>query len=225
VPRFPFFKVDTPIHLSQLTPNASRDDYQLNLGQNLTTIHTEKYQIKISPLLLALHELSTFLNCASTHILPWDAAYPDRVYEVEYQILLALFDDCVVAEFDEKIMIGIVLLHSGLLFIYTNLRETPVGGVIRDRLLLRLRAALASIDLPSCSKSFLAEILWVLFLGACASTGSMQAHFLDEIRKTCLNGQIQSWLEIRQLFLRAPALVNGCLTKCMDLWSIIERVA
>ncbi len=127
-PRLPFSQVDRLASLSSFTPAASRDAYLLNPSEDLVSISTVRYRITIWQLLQSLHELSTFLNLLPSRTLPWDAAYPDRVYEVEYRILVSLFGDEVLADSDDKIRIANILLSSGLLFIYSNLRETPVGA-------------------------------------------------------------------------------------------------
>lgn len=223
-PRFPFQRFENAPHLSEFTPTASQSHYYIRFNQHLANITTVKHRIKISQILLSLHELSTFLNMTNVHELPWDAAYPDRVYEVEYYILVSLFDDRVVADLDDEVKIGSILLHSGLLYIYTNLRQTPVGGVIRRRLLSRLKIALDNVEVSSLTKLFPAEMLWVLFLGAFTATGADHiVYFTEKIRSVCFVNEIRTWLEIGELFDSVPALESRCLAKCMDLWRDITE--
>ena len=187
-------------------------------------IATTKHLIGISSLLLSLHQLSIFLNLANLQSLPWEAAYPDRVYAVEYQFLRALFDDHIIAITKEQLEIGRILFHGGLLFIYTNLRETPVGGAIRLRLLARLQAALEGADLFRLSPFFLAELVWVLLLGATASTGPGRVLFLDKLKSICVGYSIHDWSGISKLLDTVPALEAQRLRSCIELWRGTEFV-
>ncbi|VUC22147.1 unnamed protein product [Clonostachys rosea] len=217
-PYFPAYNTEKPFQLWQFTSDYDRDEYQLALNKELTTMTTRKHQIKISALLLSLHELSTFLNLIGNRPLPWDAYYPDRVYEVEYCILLSQFDDTLVADTDAAAGIGQLLLHAAILFIYTNLRETPVGGRIRRKLLSRLTGALDCIDLPFHSKTFSAEIIWALLIGAVAATDQTQAELLDAARGICAESGIYTWMEVTEQLKTMPSLVESCMIKCMNLW-------
>lgn len=219
-PRFPFYQTDVTLHLSVYTPTVSADIYQLDLNEGLADIATARHHISIAQLMLSLHQLSTFLNVSHPRRLPWEAAYPDRLYEVEYHLLNALFDDQIVATTEEQLCIGQLLLHAGLLFIYTNLRETPVGGAIRCRLLTRLKAALAGITLPA--PIFMAEMLWVFLLGASACIGSDRAYFVEQLRHLTATCNVASWSDARRLLERVPSFQVHRLGLCMDLWADIE---
>lgn len=217
-PQFPFSIVDKPFPLWHFTSPPLRNNYRLSLNQDLETITATKHNIAISHLLLSLHELSVFLNSAEDGLLPWDAFYPDRVYEVEYAISLSLYDDSVIAECFDKIQIGQILLQAALLFIYSNLREAPVRGTILKTLLFRLKVALDSVNLMGFSKSFTAEVLWVLAIGTCASTGNIQAEFVGEARQICAENRIRTWTEVTYLLRSVPALLDRFMTTCMDSW-------
>lgn len=179
---------------------------------------TRKHQVNIYELLLSLHELSTFLNLIGNRPLPWDAYYPDRVYEVEYCILLSQFDDSLVTQLDATAGIGQLILHAALLFIYTNLRETPVGERIRRKLLFRLTCALDCIDLSFHSQTFCPEILWALLIGTLAATDQGQADLLSAAKRICIENGIHTWTEVMEQLEAMPSLVESCMVKCMNLW-------
>ncbi|CAG9939634.1 unnamed protein product [Clonostachys rosea f. rosea IK726] len=217
-PYFPAYNTEKPFQLWQFTPVDSRDKYRLTLNKSWAKITTRKHQVNIYELLLSLHELSTFLNLIGNRPLPWDAYYPDRVYEVEYCILLSQFDDSLVTELDATAGIGQLLLHAALLFIYTNLRETPVGGRIRRKLLFRLTCALDCIDLSFHSQTFCPEILWALLIGALAATDQGQTDLLNAAKGICIENGIHTWTEVMEQLKAMPSLVESCMVKCMNLW-------
>jgi hypothetical protein len=141
VPLFPLQNFRNIQFLSVLSIGCSPDLYELKLSQNLIAVlHVDKY-IEFWGILCSLHELSTFLNSTPADELPGDANYPDRVYAVEHSIATAVAEAASNKDCDRS-EISFILLHSALLFIYTNLRQTPVGGSIRITLVARLRSVL-----------------------------------------------------------------------------------
>lgn len=218
VPHFSPTLTEKEFELWQFIPATLRNNYHLTTDPELATIITQKHRIIVSHLLITLHQLTTFLNSVDDGLLPWNASYPDRVYEIEYSIALSLYDDHVVAEDDDKVEIGQLLLQAALLYIYTNLRQTPVGGTIRDTLLSRLRALLDSMDLAYHSRRFAAELLWVLIIGISAAAGASQAEFMDQARELCVENQIGGWIEVIDILKSMPALLDACMAKCMDIW-------
>lgn len=224
VPQFPFIVIEKPCPLWHFTPVFLQDNYRLDSNQKLATITTRKHNMILTHLLLSLHELSIFLNSVEDGLLPWDACYPDRVYEVEYRIMLCLFDDSVIAECDDKIAIGQILLQAALLFIYSNLRQTPVGGTVRKTLLSRLRAALDLVDLVRLSRRFTAEVLWILAIGSSTATGMTQTKFIDETRGICAENHVYTWAEVTELLRGVPALLDAHMAACMGSWISNEIV-
>lgn len=115
--------------------------HSLLITESLLATVISHNQANCIRILQDLHELSTFLNpmgkCRDD--LPPGASYPDRVYIVERNILTSIAK----ANNDKsQNSIFTILLHTGLLFIYTNLRQTPVGGQIRKSLSNRLRSCI-----------------------------------------------------------------------------------
>ncbi|KAH8169137.1 hypothetical protein LIA77_11263 [Sarocladium implicatum] len=207
-----------PSQLGELLPVNSLDQYRLVTKPAMEVITTFKHQIVLSDLLRALHELTTFLNSTNKRLLPEDASYPDRVYEVEHAIAVSLYDDFIIADNDEHVEIGMLLLQAAYLFIYSNLRETPVGGRIRETLLCRLRVLLSASDLERLSKNFTEEVLWVLMVGIAAAAATDRAEFLGDAKHVCLLNKIDTWAEVLQLLESMPALLHDCLAICADSW-------
>ena len=123
-----------------------------------------------------LHELSTFLKAVPRDELIWGAAYVDRLYVIEHSILtlLAARNATRVQYSNEPSSTQIIrlLLTAGQLFIYTNLRQTPVGHGIRRRLVSRVEQAVEQC-LQSQARNIIltqlsAELLWLLNISAAA---------------------------------------------------------
>lgn len=203
---------------------------------------TQRHQILIPQLLISLHELSIFLSSSggggsSQLYLPWGAAYPDRLYAVEYRILLALFGDDSSANvhsrqlFSDTTIPGqqqlcTVLLHAMLLFIYTNLRETPVGGVLRARLIQRLQNALIMTGMvDDLASRFPEEMLWVSVLGT-AATAAVGSNDMVEYELSVMSAilsrlrheyDLRRWADVRVFLARMPAFMGPFATRCMEL--------
>lgn len=224
-PRFPFHQAETFLPLFEFTADAFKNDYRIHLNPSLATIHTIKRQTGVSRLLGSLHNLSTFLNSVGSQELPWDAAYPDRVYEVEYQLLASLFDDEITAENLSQRQIGTVLFHSMLLFIYTNLRETPVGGAIRMRLLKRLKIVVENndIDVAQMVQDFPSEMLWTCLLGAAGAPGPVQAPFHALLRRISYEHNVHTWHEAREYLKSVPVFAACFSEKCANIWNSVKR--
>lgn len=108
------------------------------------------------------------------------------MYDVEYRIVTSLYDDTIIASTDVKTKLGVLILHAALLFIYSNLRETPVGGRIREKLIYRLYQAAKVADIEKKGVYFPAEALWVaLVRTTSAATGKHQCYFSDRLRQMC----------------------------------------
>ncbi|OKL63172.1 hypothetical protein UA08_01234 [Talaromyces atroroseus] len=197
--RFPLRLENQMAHLSNFAPSASHAEFLIHTNPDLDDIITLKNEVYVSELLLSLHELSTFLNIIGTHKLPWEVAYPDPSTDV-------------------KAKLGVLILHAGLLFIYTNLRETPVGGRIRERLIARLRRALDAADIERMVLFFPAEVLWIVLIGATsAAVEEHQNRFSHLLRLICDNHNIKTSLDLHIFLTGLPALVK-------NRWSILRCI-
>ena len=166
--------------------------------------------------LRSLHELSMFLNLLENENdeLPVEACYPDRVYSMEHSILTTLYEG---ADHKRNNDIWDVLRHASLLFIYTNLRQTPVGGEIRKSLSGRLRLALQSAELQSL-RDFPPEMLWVTCLGLVgAQNTNDHRYFLRCVESICIKNLIGSWIEVTDFCRSMPTFERSCATKCKTL--------
>lgn len=122
------------------------------------------------PILQDAHELAHFLDVIPPKDISHlnEASYPDRVYSIEHHILELLAQNDIIID-DSPAGIITPLLHSLLLYTYTNLRLTAVGGQLRRTLVGRLRINLENTELTVLNCSFAAELMWMLFLGGIAA--------------------------------------------------------
>ncbi|RDW92605.1 hypothetical protein BP5796_01999 [Coleophoma crateriformis] len=177
-PRFPLLLFENLLSLSQCSPLKSPKCYELAPGKSLTAAAIAQGHSGALQILQSLHELSVFLNIMGPdqQALPANAAYPDRVYGVEHRILTQLAHQAP----DSNAVFG-PLLHAGLLYIYTNLRQTPVGGEIRQALVARLKTSLMVPDALLPAELYPAELLWASMLGGFAALDpSHRACAVDE---------------------------------------------
>jgi len=202
--------------LSQLSDPAHARLYSLPFGENLLSVAVSQEHAEILRTLRSLHELSTFLNLSEseTDELPVEACYPDRVYTVEHSILTPLYDS---VDPNRSNDIWNILRHASLLFIYTNLRQTPVGGEIRKSLSGRLRLALQSAELRSL-RDFPAEMLWISCLGLVGAQDTINhRYFLSCVKSICTESSIGSWTEVIGFCRSMPTFERSCATKCKTL--------
>jgi hypothetical protein len=155
MPRFPLANFEFESLLNYYPPSSP----PLSLLQPsafLSRAAAQHLGTEVLDRLQKLHELSIFLNLrpAGENELPPEAAYPDRVYSVEHTLLTVLADT---AERNNAIFDA--LQNSALLFIYSNLRQTPGGGNIRKSILGRLTSCLESIDMQTLVEAYPAEIV------------------------------------------------------------------
>jgi hypothetical protein len=173
---------------------------------------------KVLNQLQRLHELSTFLNLlpADGEELPVEAAYPDRVCSVEN----ALLTDLAKQNNEEETGIFKVLQNAVLLFVYSNLRQTPVGGMIRKSILGRLTVTLGAVELGKLKDGFSAEMLWVFVLGVIgAEDGTIeQGWYAVNARGVCEGRGLGCWDDVMGVLGCMPALEKACVARCKRLW-------
>jgi hypothetical protein len=140
-----------------------------------------------------MHELAYFLDMAPLkYICDAPIDYPDRVYSVEYELLLIQAQIKLQPNEDSSILSP---MANGLfLYIYTNLRLTPVGSQIRRTLVENLKASLLEIDLLTLNESFPAELVWLLFMGGTAASEQDQERpwYIQQLRRIL---DINGWCE------------------------------
>ena len=169
-------------------------------------------------MLQRLHELATFLNLtkADQGTLPAEAAYPDRVYSVEHFIVTKLVDN-VLHQND----IFNVLLDSGLLYIYTNLRLAPVAGSMRGALATRLRDSMENSSLRLQMELYPAELLWAFILGGCAATDpGCRSWFMQKINALCVIHNLGTWKAAVSFCQNLPVLETSFMHACKESLAI-----
>lgn len=155
MPRFPLEEIEFEPLLNHCPPSSCPLSF-LCLPASLCRAATQQGHTEILDQLQKLHELSTILNLrpVGEDDLPTEAAYPDRVYSIEHTLLTALANEA-----ERKIGIVDVLQNAALLFIYSHLRQTPVGGEIRQSILGRLTSCLESMELQAFVEDHPAKML------------------------------------------------------------------
>jgi len=135
------------------------------------------------------------------------------VYSIEHTLLTDLSKREEGGIFD-------VLQNAALLFIYSNLRQTPVGGMIRRSILERLTVALGCVELSSLKEVFPAEMLWVFVLGVIGSEDGTieQGWYAVNARGVCEGWGLGCWENVMGFLGCMPALEKVCMTRCKRLW-------
>lgn len=150
-----------------------------SLGDALTEIHYLSFILDS----ITLNDTTTLAKIS----------YIDRIYRVEY-LILGLLN----AENDRKLTGGVpvlrVLLRAILLYIYTSLRETPVGSGNRQRLVKYLMHDLKQTDILLLFETCPAEMLWILFLGgSVAMAGPYRLWFIAQLVPLFHRAGVDSW--------------------------------
>lgn len=194
-PRFPFQDFSHLPPLSSYLPYHTTSPI-LTLSDALFQQVIDTSNCTLLPTLQDAHQLAHLLDIVPSSDVDYlnEASYPDRVYTVEHHILTLLAtNDEVMDETPARIITP--LLHSLLLYVYTNLRLTPVGGQIRRTLVDRLRIQLQNVDVALLNCTLPAEIMWMLFLGgtAAAHGGADRKWFREKLWWTLKTSCAMEW--------------------------------
>ncbi|KAH8705577.1 hypothetical protein BGW36DRAFT_353979 [Talaromyces proteolyticus] len=225
-PRLPRWQFENMPPLSTFLPEttSTSDFYEPPFNSVLKDTAILSNRVEVLDVLKNLHELTTFLNLSNIKELPFEAAYPDRLYGVEHKVL------CLIAEEEKEEVdtanryqqhdITRLLLRVSLLYIYTNLRQTPIGGKLRRRLVKRLQEFLnCSTNLPLLMATFPAEMLWTSFLGSYAATGTdYQSYFIEITEALSRGNSLLSWAHIISFLNSLPVLEDSCRKACNRIW-------
>ncbi len=188
--------------------------YQITETGNGTLLH----------ILEDAHELAHFLDIIPPKDIDYmnEASYPDRVYTIEHRLLMLLDQNDMELEESPACVIT-PLLHSLILYTYTNLRLTPVGGKIRQLLVSRLKDNLEAIDLTVLNYSFPTELMWMLFLGGTAAVpGSEERQWFKEQLWWVLNRNNAlewGWERTGGALKRVLWLEKAFFESCQLLWA------
>ncbi|KAH8801376.1 fungal-specific transcription factor domain-containing protein [Xylogone sp. PMI_703] len=213
-PIFPLQTFENLLPLSDFLPEICLDQYLASFADNLRTFGICS---EVLDILFSMHQLATFLNHMESDKLPWDASYPDRVYIVEHKILTWLATHSAIGVGNTDI--STILAHAALLYIYTNLRQTPVGARIRGRLCMRLKSVLENADANLATGPSTSEMLWILFLGAFAANDVVsKTWFLVNLKSKCLSRNMLTWEDISAHLNSLPVFETACLQGCKSIW-------
>ncbi|CZR57003.1 uncharacterized protein PAC_06892 [Phialocephala subalpina] len=218
-PRFPLYQYFDMSRLSDLYSTGSPASSILIPSQELATMSVSRGETKVLEILQDLHELSTFLNYigSASEELPPEAAYPDRLYTTEHQLLTSLADRRLLICNPSQASIFTILLHAALLYIYTNLRETPVDGALRRTLVARVRSTLDVTEISALMESFPAELLWILSLVILASKSLDDSYWL-RMQLLCDIHEIRTWDKVVARCECLPVFEASCSETCRRLW-------
>ena len=202
--------------------------YSLNISVHLKSFAAKQDAADIPNMLGRLHELSTFLNLARHDAILCYAGYPDRVYVIEHSILTLLAR--ISSRSCSLSSIGIIrtLLIAGLMFIYTNLRQTPVGHGIRRRLTERVKSSLMThTENQSLLVSQLpAEMLWMAIIAGTSTSQQTKTDGHDHewytalIKGICLANGLWTWNEVERFCACMPMLETSFSLSCREYWKV-----
>ena len=175
-----------------------------------------------------LHELSMFLNLVTDHWVLWNSLYADRVYALEHRISTLLGssffnqDSC-----SAEVEVVNIFLTAGLLFIYTNLRQTPIAHGLRKRLVSRVKHKVAMLPTNGWYLTSLCafETLWVLGMTATADAGlslerTDDAVWLQEcIHYIVASLSIDSWDGISKVLCYSPVFEQSFGDRFHEWWN------
>lgn len=221
-PRFPYIDFSHLPPLSTYLPATSPKPI-LTFSNCLIHNLIQTGNGTLLPILQDAHELTHFLDVIQSKDISYlnDASYPDRVYSIEHHILELLAQNDIIMD-DSPARIITPLLHSLLLYTYTNLRLTPDGGQIRRTLVGRLRMSLEATELTVLNCSFAAELMWMLFLGGTAAQGGEERKWFKEQLWWVLNQNSAlewSWEQMSAVLTGVLWLERGFLEGCQGFWA------
>jgi hypothetical protein len=179
---------------------------------------------EILEILERLHELTVFLNVMPSgpgYEFPQEVNYADRVYIVEHRIATALSREPQHESFGGgSDSIFHTILHASQLYVYTNLRQTPVGGTLRKALVTRLKGHLEQLNIMEMISRYPAEMLWTLLLGVMTALDLPKESFWFESFDTiCGMEGLNTWEDILDAVKGLPVLELVYQRRCEEWWN------
>lgn len=176
----------------------------------------------LSDLLQDLHALALFLDRTDPRDVDilHDVAYADRACLVEYQTLM-MTAQYINPPVHSKEMVLPLLFQALLLYIYTNIRLTPVGSNLRSAVIGRIKQYVSSIPnstLKDLVTDFPNEMLWLFFLtGSSAVESESRWFFKSNLVWICMSQGLASWGGVNFQLKRFLWLRTSCLERCFVL--------
>ena len=231
VPVFPLVSFPRLPSLTQFMPSTAPDS-QLCLYDPIISIAILSGHSDLLTLLQDLHTIAMFLDFANpknTAILQ-NTAYVDHVYLAEHKglMLMAQYKTSppIFLPVDmnpKETLIIPLLLQALMLYIYTNIRLTPVSGSIRSTLVCRIQLSVAEMPVPMLDVLFEAfphEVFWIMFLAGSSSVENNQKiYFVGHLKWMCENLALECWGDIEDKLGRFLWLHEQFLHRCKALWS------
>jgi hypothetical protein len=168
------------------------------------------------------YELAHFLDTTPSNDpgLLERASFPDRIYIVEHKLLLLIADN---EKHQTRDSIVMPLLLSLLLYLYTNVRLTPIESQIRLVLICRLQNCLQQCDLSILNREFPHEVRWLHFLGGgAAQRGTPERAWYVRSLVEC--GCRKGWLLWDHIVLGLKGFETAFLQRCEEYWLEVEEV-
>lgn len=222
-PRFPLQPLEPQESITEFIPPAIANSTTLEHGETLLSEAMFFDRREILEILERLHELTVFLNVMPSgpgYEFPQQVNYADRVYIVEHMIATALSREPQHESFGGgPDSIFHTILHACQLYVYTNLRQTPVGGTLRKALVTRLKAHLEQLNMMEMISRYPAEMLWILLLGLMTALDLPKELFWFESFDTiCKTEGLNTWDDIRHAVGGLPVLEMVYQRRCEEWW-------
>ena len=200
---------------------AELKDHTFTVPPILANIYRDTDNMGIIPIQFYLYNLAEFLDIVPTTdpSLLHRSCYSDHVYVVEHKILQFLRGGTL-----DRHPILLPLMHSFLLWLYTNIRLTPRGGQIRLILVARLKTYIGRLNLGNVNHSNPNELRWMLFLGGASSCkgGNHREWFVSTMSEIGPAAWWQDgWSTISWML---KGFEKTFLDECYEFWTEVEEI-
>lgn len=220
-PRFDIKEVDEILNLDELEKYRPAGSLAPSFGipDAFRQMAYETGNGDLVPIQYKLYDLAHFLDNvpAQDPGLLDRSSFSDRVYVVEHDILVCLQRSSLL-----KNPILQPLMHSFLLWLYTNIRLTPARGQIRFTLIARLRRYLESANVLELNVTNPHELRWMLFLGG-ASAGEdseQRAWFVNTMVNIGCRREWSVWADIQK---GLKGFEKAFLIACGEYWNDVDE--
>jgi len=232
-PVFPLISLPTLPSITQFMPKAIPDLHLCLYDSIINTAILSGYS-DLLQLLQDFHTIVKFLEFVDPKdtALLQDIAFVDHVYIAEHKnlVLMARFNSTspslLPVEMNPKQTLVLPLLFQALmLYVYTNIRLTPVGGSIRSTLVGRIHVTIAELPVPMLDvlfEVFPHELFWIMFLAGSSSVEVTQRlYFISHLKWMCESLALICWEDVEGKLRQFLWIHKDFLYRCMELWTEI----
>jgi len=233
----PIFQLSSPPILPSITQfiPATAQDLHLCLNDPIISTAVISGYSNLIPLLQDFHSIAMFLEFANlkhTSVLQ-DVAYLDHVYYAEHTNLMLMAQYRTISSSffpvdinSEETFILPLLFQALMLYIYTNIRLTPIEASIRSILVDRIQVTVAKLPfavLDVLFETFPHEVIWIMFLAGSSSVeNTHRRYFIGHLKWMCKSLALMYWEEIKEKLRHFLWLHKHFLQRCKDLWTEIS---